>query len=400
MLGLKYLHENRILHRDVKGSNIMLTDEGEVKVIDFGISAFLKDKREKRNTLIGTPYWMAPEIIANKIHPSPYDEKVDVWSLGITLIELAEKDPPLSQMNPMRALMQIPLRDSPILHNESQKWSRHFVNFVSLCVEKDSRKRPSLADLLQHPFVMGNYSNEILAALVQKVKREKRRIMNKEISNNSEEELDKEAWATLSKSVSTLELKDPTKVNTTAFSSEDSTREDFSEFSSSTTTKTNTSSNQSQEQDNHPNHNNGIKTSSSSTSSSISTSVSTYDSKDNSSSDSEGDDGDQGTSHDDCAFGDGMDIVKEKKEDTGKYHPREERKDNPRDNSIDKFKGSHPDHQKENKDNSRDHLMDVQKDHQKDLQRESKKDFQKEDQKDYPKSHSKDIQKDMNQKDN
>jgi serine/threonine protein kinase len=133
-LGLKYLHENKIIHRydlakistyycrDIKGANIMLTEEGEVKLIDFGVSAVRRTPDERRCTLIGTvitltanlnvlgtPYWMAPEIIANKIHPrfvdifntyfcSPYDEKVDVWSLGITLIELAEKDPPLSQV--------------------------------------------------------------------------------------------------------------------------------------------------------------------------------------------------------------------------------------------------------------------------------------------------------------
>lgn len=143
----------------------MLTDDGEVKVIDFGVSAIRRTIEERRCTLIGTPYWMAPEIIANKIHPryathlrgltnrSPYDEKVDVWSLGITLIELAEKDPPLSQMNPLRALMQIPLRNPPRLKNEDGKWSEHFVEFVSLCLEKDPRKRSPLSTLLQHPFL-------------------------------------------------------------------------------------------------------------------------------------------------------------------------------------------------------------------------------------------------------
>jgi len=199
MLGLTYLHENSIIHRDIKGSNIMLTNHGELKIIDFGVSALLKDPTEKRKTLVGTPYWMAPEIVVNKIHPRPYDEKVDIWSLGITLIELAEKDPPLSQMNPMRALMQIPLRDAPRLQNPGNKWSSTFVEFTGLCLEKDPRTRSTLGDLLKHPFVVDLKDGEdILVSVVRKVALEKRRVMNRELCIE-DGEVDKDAWDTLSK---------------------------------------------------------------------------------------------------------------------------------------------------------------------------------------------------------
>jgi len=177
----------------------MLTDRGELKLIDFGVSAFLKDPNEKRSTLVGTPYWMAPEIVVNKIHPRPYNERVDIWSLGITLIELAEKDPPLSQMNPLRALMQIPLRDPPRLQNPGNKWSHNFVEFSGLCLVKDPRARSSLEDLLKHPFVQNlRDGQDILVDLVRRVKMEKRRIMSKELCSH-EEEVDKDAWDTLSK---------------------------------------------------------------------------------------------------------------------------------------------------------------------------------------------------------
>lgn len=149
--GLQYMHENNFIHRDIKGANVLLTDEGDVKLVDFGVSAILSEPSQKRNTLIGTPYWMAPEVIQNKTRLNPYDEAVDVWSLGITLIELAEKDPPLSQMNPMRALMQVPIRKAPVLQNPSE-WSDKFHSFLALCLEKDPAKRAKIDTLLKHPF--------------------------------------------------------------------------------------------------------------------------------------------------------------------------------------------------------------------------------------------------------
>eukprot|EP01124_Arcella_intermedia_P027963 TRINITY_DN558_c0_g2_i6.p1 TRINITY_DN558_c0_g2~~TRINITY_DN558_c0_g2_i6.p1 ORF type:complete len:1148 (-),score=328.52 TRINITY_DN558_c0_g2_i6:508-3813(-) len=180
--GLKYLHSRNIVHRDIKGANILVTDEGEIKLIDFGVSAILNNKEEKRKTLIGTPYWMAPEIIANKSRYSPYDNKVDVWSVGITVIELAERDPPLSQMNPMRALMQIPLREPPKL-SQPQKWSPAMNDFVCQCLQRDTKKRPSIEELLEHPFLKDTYyihSRSIMLDLVEKVKKEKQKLLQSE----------------------------------------------------------------------------------------------------------------------------------------------------------------------------------------------------------------------------
>lgn len=177
--GLQYMHENNFIHRDIKGANVLLTDEGDVKLVDFGVSAILSEPSQKRNTLIGTPYWMAPEVIQNKTRLNPYDEAVDVWSLGITLIELAEKDPPLSQMNPMRALMQVPIRKAPVLQNPSE-WSDKFHSFLALCLEKDPAKRAKIDTLLKHPFVNNLKKKTILVELINKVKEEKARLIAEE----------------------------------------------------------------------------------------------------------------------------------------------------------------------------------------------------------------------------
>ncbi|XP_068101656.1 myosin-IIIb isoform X8 [Hyperolius riggenbachi] len=111
LLGLQHLHNNRIIHRDVKGNNILLTTEGGVKLVDFGVSAQLTSARLRRNTSVGTPFWMAPEVIAcEQQYDYSYDVRCDVWSLGITAIELADGDPPLSSMHPVKALFKIPRR--------------------------------------------------------------------------------------------------------------------------------------------------------------------------------------------------------------------------------------------------------------------------------------------------
>ncbi|XP_031437976.1 myosin-IIIb-like isoform X2 [Clupea harengus] len=109
LLGLQHLHNNRIIHRDVKGNNILLTTDGGVKLVDFGVSAQLTNARLRRNTSVGTPFWMAPEVIAcEQQYDYSYDVRCDVWSLGITAIELADGDPPLSEMHPVKALFKIP----------------------------------------------------------------------------------------------------------------------------------------------------------------------------------------------------------------------------------------------------------------------------------------------------
>ncbi|KAM5265182.1 myosin-IIIb [Hipposideros larvatus] len=155
LLGLQHLHNNRIIHRDVKGNNILLTTEGGVKLVDFGVSAQLTSTRLRRNTSVGTPFWMAPEVIAcEQQYDSSYDARCDVWSLGITAIELGDGDPPLFDMHPVKTLFKIPRNPPPtLLHPE--KWCEEFNHFISQCLIKDFEKRPSVTQLLDHPFIQG-----------------------------------------------------------------------------------------------------------------------------------------------------------------------------------------------------------------------------------------------------
>uniref|UniRef100_A0A8B9LVB4 Myosin IIIB n=1 Tax=Astyanax mexicanus TaxID=7994 RepID=A0A8B9LVB4_ASTMX len=153
LLGLQHLHNNRIIHRDVKGNNILLTTDGGVKLVDFGVSAQLTSARLRRNTSVGTPFWMAPEVIAcEQQFDYSYDARCDVWSLGITAIELADGDPPLSEMHPVKALFKIPRNPSPTLRHPEQ-WCRSFSHFIAQCLIKDFEARPSVTHLLEHPFV-------------------------------------------------------------------------------------------------------------------------------------------------------------------------------------------------------------------------------------------------------
>uniref|UniRef100_A0A915JRA3 Protein kinase domain-containing protein n=1 Tax=Romanomermis culicivorax TaxID=13658 RepID=A0A915JRA3_ROMCU len=120
--GLSHLHQNKVIHRDIKGQNVLLTDNAEVKLVDFGVSAQLDRTVGRRNTFIGTPYWMAPEVIACDENPdATYDSRSDLWSLGITALEMAEGQPPLCEMHPMRALFLIPRNPPPRLKN-AKKW--------------------------------------------------------------------------------------------------------------------------------------------------------------------------------------------------------------------------------------------------------------------------------------
>jgi len=150
--GLAYLHDKKVLHRDVKCGNILLNREGEVKLADFGVSAVLIAKSERRTTAIGAPYWMAPEVISE----DPYDGRCDVWSLGITCIEAAEARPPNSHIHPMRALFLIPQQDPPKLAQPQfpkKDWSSDFEDFVSECLIKSHDARPTAQELLQHKFI-------------------------------------------------------------------------------------------------------------------------------------------------------------------------------------------------------------------------------------------------------
>uniref|UniRef100_A0A8C3EUA7 non-specific serine/threonine protein kinase n=1 Tax=Corvus moneduloides TaxID=1196302 RepID=A0A8C3EUA7_CORMO len=150
--GLAHLHAHHVIHRDIKGQNVLLTENAEVKLVDFGVSAQLDRTIGRRNTFIGTPYWMAPEVIACEENPdSTYDYRSDLWSLGITAIEMAEGAPPLCDMHPMRALFLIPRNPPPKL--KSRKWSKKFLNFVESCLVKHYLHRPSTETLLKHSFI-------------------------------------------------------------------------------------------------------------------------------------------------------------------------------------------------------------------------------------------------------
>ncbi|CEF64237.1 Mitogen-activated protein kinase kinase kinase kinase 4 [Strongyloides ratti] len=151
--GLHHLHNNKVIHRDIKGQNVLLTDNAEVKLVDFGVSAQLDRTVGRRNTFIGTPYWMAPEVIACDENPeATYDSRSDLWSLGITALEMAEGHPPLCDMHPMRALFLIPRNPAPKL-KKGRKWSKKFDSFIESVLVKDYHHRPFTETLLKHAFI-------------------------------------------------------------------------------------------------------------------------------------------------------------------------------------------------------------------------------------------------------
>ncbi|KAL0963695.1 hypothetical protein UPYG_G00309680 [Umbra pygmaea] len=150
--GLAHLHAHHVIHRDIKGQNVLLTENAEVKLVDFGVSAQLDRTVGRRNTFIGTPYWMAPEVIACDENPdATYDYRSDLWSTGITAIEMAEGAPPLCDMHPMRALFLIPRNPPPRL--KSKKWSKKFCSFIEGSLVKNYTQRSPTDQLLKHPFI-------------------------------------------------------------------------------------------------------------------------------------------------------------------------------------------------------------------------------------------------------
>lgn len=154
--GLSHLHANRVIHRDIKGQNVLLTDNADVKLVDFGVSAQLDKTFGKRNTFIGTPYWMAPEVIhCERDSNCTYDARSDIWSLGVTSLEMAEGRPPLCEMHPMRALFLIMRNPPPRLKAGvgTRQWSSRFHDFINSCLIKDFRQRPDTGDLLKHDFI-------------------------------------------------------------------------------------------------------------------------------------------------------------------------------------------------------------------------------------------------------
>ncbi|XP_075457096.1 serine/threonine-protein kinase 10 isoform X2 [Ascaphus truei] len=170
--AMVYLHSMKIIHRDLKAGNVLLTQDGDIKLADFGVSAKNVKTLQRRDSFIGTPYWMAPEVVmCETMKDAPYDYNADIWSLGITLIEMAQIEPPHHELNPMRVLLKIAKSEPPTLCSPS-KWSLEFRDFLKKALDKNPETRPSAAQLVEHPFVSKVSSNKALRDLVAEAKAE------------------------------------------------------------------------------------------------------------------------------------------------------------------------------------------------------------------------------------
>uniref|UniRef100_A0A8C1AIE5 non-specific serine/threonine protein kinase n=1 Tax=Cyprinus carpio carpio TaxID=630221 RepID=A0A8C1AIE5_CYPCA len=192
--ALTYLHENKTIHRDLKAGNILLTSDGDVKLADFGVSAKNTKTLQRRDSFIGTPYWMAPEVVMCETSKDrPYDYKADIWSLGVTLIELAQIEPPNHEMNPMRVLLKIAKSEPPTLAIPS-RWSSEFSDFLRKALDKNVDNRWNALQLLQHPFVSNVMDNKPLRELIAEAKAE----VFEEIEEGKEEEEEEDHFVSIS----------------------------------------------------------------------------------------------------------------------------------------------------------------------------------------------------------
>jgi len=172
LLALDFLHNNKVIHRDLKAGNVLLTAEGDVKLADFGVSALNTRTKQRRDSFIGTPYWMAPEVVmCETVKDSPYDYLADIWSFGVTLIEFAEMEPPNNDMHPMRVLIKIQKSDPPTLNNP-RRWTKPFNDILKRCLVKDPEGRPTALELLSDPFLANAMDKKPILNLLSEAKAE------------------------------------------------------------------------------------------------------------------------------------------------------------------------------------------------------------------------------------
>lgn len=165
--ALSYIHSTHRIHRDIKTDNVLLSEHGDVKLADFGFAIQLTQEKMKRKTVIGTPYWMAPEIIQNK----PYSQEVDIWSLGVMLVEMAEGEPPYIKFPQAKALFLISTQGAPPLKKTKMNWSEELKHFLGLCLQMDPSKRVNSIELLQHPWLRAACGKEEMKQVVERARR-------------------------------------------------------------------------------------------------------------------------------------------------------------------------------------------------------------------------------------